>query len=145
MPHKLSATMRIVRHGHVVFAKLWFLPACLLLWLSLAYPGAAEGELLGLTISKTILINFLILPGAVGMLLLAAILSARSHWGFVRYWWIAVKAGLGIAALAATIGLFLFPDNHMWLTGYSLLTIVLFAVAVALSLLKPWGKTGLDV
>jgi hypothetical protein len=137
-PRRLSRTTRIVLiAAHSVGASLW-LGVLLVLGLadlaelrSHTGPGVLDG-LAGVYIA------WLLIPTVALVLCTGLILAACSAWGLVRHWWLLGKITLagvlscyGLAAMLVAV--------H---TRYDrLAAAIALTSAVAVSVLKPWGRT----
>jgi hypothetical protein len=87
--------------------------------------------------AAALLANGFFLPVTLLVLLTGVVLGVGTKWGLVRYYWVLAKLVIalvvtGIAALtdSAAAGLF----------GVFVTATALFVLALALSILKPWGR-----
>lgn len=83
----------------------------------------------------------------IGTLVTGILLSALTHWGFLRYHWIIAKEGQSIVTIAlGPIGMYVWTagalagQNHGMLWGGIILQILSLAAIYLLSVFKPWGK-----
>ena len=154
--------IKILKIFHILFAIMWIGGAlALILSLCFLHPTTPEGYYLR-SISVKLFDYFLIIPGAIGLLITGLIYGIWTNWGFFKHKWIIVKWILIVAQtiLGITIGLLwiepnVFSPNEI--NNYILLqktvennalqaiiwgsvqTIGLLAV-VCISVIKPWKK-----
>ncbi|MDF2684453.1 MAG: hypothetical protein K0R47_5643 [Brevibacillus sp.] len=83
----------------------------------------------------------------IGTLVTGVVLSALTHWGFLRYHWIIAKEGLSVLTIAlGPIGMYVWTagalsgENPLMLWIGIVLQILSLVAIFLLSVFKPWGK-----
>ncbi len=108
-----SNQTKILKIFHILFTIMWIGGAlALVLTLSFLKPTTAEGFHMR-SIAVRIFDYFLIIPGAIGLLLSGVIYGIWTNWGFFKHNWIIVKWILiaGQVALGVIIGLLWIEPN----------------------------------
>jgi len=147
---------------HLFFAALWVGGAFALLLLLFSLDASHDMELYGLNRAMRLVDDFVIIPGAVGLLLTGILYATLTPWGWFRHRWITAKWLVNLygvifgtfllgpwlnslAPLAYEAGLAALaqPEYQARLHllrswGTFQFTTILFAVVI--SVLKPWRK-----
>ncbi|MFD2368739.1 hypothetical protein ACFSO0_01805 [Brevibacillus sp. GCM10020057] len=83
----------------------------------------------------------------IGTLVTGILLSAWTHWGFLRYYWIIAKEALSVVTvLLGPIGMYIWTagaaqgGNNTLLWGGIVLQLLSLVAIFWLSVFKPWGK-----
>jgi len=162
---KLSARgQKWLKGFHVFFAGLWVGGAAALTLMNFCLRAGEGMELYGINLSLKFIDDFIIIPGALGSLLTALIYSLFTNWGWFKHHWITVKwvINLGgvifgtfwlgpwlnsLAPLAKAKGLAALADPayvqaRSMLLSLGTLQACTIALAVFISVLKPWKRTG---
>ena len=147
---------------HLLFAGLWLGAAVSLLLLNAFLTGLPAHELHGLDRAMRFIDDYVIIPGAMGSLFTGLVYSIWTNWGFFTYRWVTVKWAItlfgvlfgtfflgpwlnGMEEISGRIGGAALADPvylhnkamNMW---GALLQVAGLAAAVAVSVVKPWGK-----
>jgi hypothetical protein len=86
--------------------------------------------------AAVLLANGFFLPVTLLVLGTGVVLGIGTKWGLFRYYWVVSKL---VIALIVT-GIALVTDSSAGLVGVFLSATALFVLALALSILKPWGR-----
>lgn len=148
---------------HVVFSGSWLGVGVVMVSLTVLGLRSDDAATVRVSYELLELFDMTILPwSSIGAILSGIAVSLTGKWGLVRHYWIVVKLMIAVAIiasafgflhrwavsaaersalLAATDGDVVIGDLGVWLvTGFG--TAVFFvAVAMVLSVYKPWGKT----
>jgi hypothetical protein len=147
---------------HVLFTALW-IGAGLSMQLDMFLKNPQNiSELFAFNMSVKIIDDFIIIASGMGTLLTGLLLSWKTHWGFFKHWWIAIKLILTVlvivtgitylgpwtnasVSLVETIGNgvrenaeYLNTQFMVKTVGMIQLTIIVFMLY--LSVIKPFGK-----
>ncbi len=140
--------------AHVLFVIVWLGAAVCSLVLSVA--ASSIGDMHAAYLALDTLDKALIRPFALGTLLTGILLSAFTHWGLFKFYWIIVKEVLTLSVMM--LGIFLVSQwleeavaetvtqhaiistNHTALLVLISLHIIALTAAQIISLWKPWGK-----
>jgi hypothetical protein len=143
-----------LRALHLVFSGGWLGLAAAMLTLGLSAALTTDAAFAAACYTMMDRFGITIPVFAVGSVLTGAGLSLATRWGLVRHWWVVVKTVLALATIVTAVG----PagtwreqvvdgggrvvDAPAWLlVGSSALHVVMLAVASAISVGKPWGRT----
>ncbi len=147
---------------HIIFVCAWIgtVLSVGLIHLIMARPDA-ETNLYSVTSSMELIDKYIIAPSAIGCLLSGLAFSAFTSWGFIKFYWVALKwvttiIQILIGTLYMTPWLKIMvslskeksfdPLNSQYLQVYNLNTYVgigqflLLIAIVFISVVKPWGK-----
>jgi hypothetical protein len=162
---KLSARgQKWLKAIHLFFAAMWTGAAvCLMLQQYFLDPGDGPA-LYGVLVSLKFIDDFVIIPGAMGLLLTGLNYSIWTNWGWFRHRWITVKWCItvygiifgtfwlgpwlnALPPLAQSAGLSastapLVLHNRAMLLGFGTFQALTIFFAVFISVLKPWKKKG---
>lgn len=153
---------------HLLFAFMWLGGAAALLLINFLAQPATGDELFMKLRAMQVIDDFLIIPGAMGNLLIGIVYGIYTRWGFFRHRWITVKWILTVAQIlfgtfflgpwlngnvemALATGLAALNNTHFQanMSGTTIGGIAQFAVLclyLYISVYKPWkGKTRLPV
>lgn len=153
---------RWVKGFHGVFACMWVGAAIILVIKQFFVRVEDGGELYGLLATMEFIDNFIIIPGAVGVLLTGVIYSVWTNWGWFKQRWITVKWVIclygivfgtyplgpwmsGLARMSKEQGLASL-DNPVFLHNQKMLMIfgtfqaATLVFAVFVTALKPWKR-----
>lgn len=148
---------------HSLFACMWVGAAIVLSVKQFFVRGSSGGELYGILTTLDFIDIYIIIPGAIGVLLTGVIYSVWTRWGWFKHPWITVKwaiclygvlfgtyplgpwmsrlahmsGDLGMAALHDPT--FLHTRTMLFLFGTFQAATLVFAVFI--TALKPWRKT----
>ncbi|MFC1821739.1 hypothetical protein ACFL9T_03465 [Thermodesulfobacteriota bacterium] len=160
---KLSARgQKWLKGIHVAFACMWVGAAiCLSVKLFFIKPMSG-GELYGITSTMDFIDIFIIIPGAVGVLLTGIVFSTWTNWGWFKHNWIIVKWVIclygvifgtyplgpwmsGMARISKELGMqalsdptFVNNQNMLMIFGTFQASTLIFALFI--TTLKPWKK-----
>ncbi len=161
MVRKLSpAHQRWLKGFHLLFASLWVGGAVTLVTKQFFVTAGNDGELFGILSMMHYVDLFIIIPGAMGVLITGILYSAWTNWGWFRHRWIAVKWAIclygvifgtyplgpwldGLVEIARLQGIDALADPRyrhnirmLWIFGtFQAATLV---AAVYISSIKPW-------
>ncbi|MFJ4922685.1 hypothetical protein [Streptomyces sp. NPDC088725] len=139
---------------HVASAGIW-IGIDVVSIITVAIGWVREGE--ARTSAYRALADYFVVPLLVAALIAGAIclvtgllLGMATKWGLVRYWWVAVKLVLNVAALAMMLA-FLGPFTELasgeqplediWFVSFLAATAMSFlSFAMVISVFKPWGR-----
>jgi uncharacterized membrane protein len=157
-----SGGQRWLKAFHSLFACMWVGAAIVLSVKQFFVSAATGGELYGITATMDFIDVFIIIPGAIGVLLTGLIYSVWTHWGWFKHTWITVKwviclygvgfgtyplgpwmseladrsKEMGLAALADPV----FRHNRTMLYAFGTFQAATLVVAVFITALKPWKR-----
>ncbi len=160
---KLSAKgQKWLKGIHILFACTW-IGAAIILCLMNQFLKASYGmQLYGIDVSMKFIDDFIIIPGANGVLLTGVVYSVFTGWGWFKRRWIIVKWGITIfgiifgtfwlgpwvnelVPISKSHGLdawiepvYLHSRNMIFYWGMAQLSTLIFALFI--SVLKPWKK-----
>lgn len=86
-----SGAQKWVKGFHAVFACMWVGAAICLSVKQFFINPADGGELYGIIATMDFIDIYIIIPGAVGVLLTGIIYSTWTHWGWFKHNWIVIK------------------------------------------------------
>ena len=152
--------LKVLKIIHLLLAFMWIGGALAMILLLLATSPNESYEMYMRSVSLKMIDDWLIIPGAMGMLVSGVIYGIWTHWGFFRHRWITVKWILTVAMILS--GTFLMgpwvngnvyapgdiagyaPDNAIFF-GNVTNTIICGSIQTAsllfvviISVLKPW-------
>jgi branched-subunit amino acid ABC-type transport system permease component len=155
--------IKVLKMFHIFFAFCWVISA-LVLWGLLFVTNPESGdELYMRSLIVKILDDYLIIPGAIGVLITGLIYSIWTNWGFFKHTWITVKWIMTI--LQVVFGTFVlgpFVNNNVTLTDklrdaaltdpevlgnilttqiWGTIQLALLLLMVVISVQKPWRRT----
>ena len=160
---KLSARgQKWIKGFHVLFGCVWVGSAFSLAMIQFFLHASDDMELYGIMSTVYFIDYFVLVPGAIGVLLTALIYSIWTNWGWFKHGWIIIKWIIclysiifgsyplgpwqtamthiakekGLAALLDPT--YLHNRNMLYIFGTFQAATLVFAVF--LSILKPWGK-----
>ena len=153
---------RWLKSFHSFFACMWVGAAMVLSVKQFFINPASGGELYGITATMDFIDIFIIIPGAIGVLLTGLIYSIWTHWGWFRHNWISVKWVIclygvgfgtyplgpwmsGLAHISQEKGLAALADptylhNRTMLYTFGTFQVATLIFAVFITALKPWTK-----
>lgn len=160
---KLSAGGRNWLKGfHMIFACMWVGAAIILSVKQFSVNPSSGGELYGITSTLDFIDLFIIIPGAIGVLVSALVYSIWTHWGWFKHPWITVKWIIciygvvfgtyplgswmsGLARISKEQGLAALSDptylhNRTMLLWFGTFQVATLVFAVFVSVLKPWKR-----
>ncbi|MBN2497678.1 MAG: DUF2269 family protein [Deltaproteobacteria bacterium] len=82
---------RWLKTFHVLLATMWLGGGLCLVLLDRTRCAASAGELIGHCRAMVIIDDWIIVPGAIGLLLTGLLYSIWTRWGWFKHFWIAVK------------------------------------------------------
>ena len=157
-----SRGQRWLKGFHSLFACMWVGAAICLSVKQFFIDPADGGELYGITATMDFVDIYIIIPGAIGVLLTGIVYSVWTNWGWFKHNWITVKwivciYGVafgtyplgpwmsGLAHISKDKGLAAFSDptfvhNQKMLLVFGTFQAATLVVAVFLTALKPWKK-----
>ena len=91
MPKMSARGQKWLKSIHVIFACLWVGGAMALTVMNFAMKAGDGMELYGINLSMKFIDYFIIIPGAVGLLLTGLVYSVFTNWGWLKHNWIIVK------------------------------------------------------
>jgi hypothetical protein len=147
---------------HVTLACAWVGAGVSLVIMQFALTATGGQELYGIDRAKKFIDDFIIIPGAFGMLITGLIYSLFTPWGFFKHNWVTVKwvinvGGIlfgtfflgpwinGMPPISGDIGLKALTDavymhNKGMNSIYGTMQVATLIFAVVISVLKPWKK-----
>jgi len=147
---------------HVLFACLWVGGAIALTVMNFTMHASDGMELYGINLSMKLIDDFIIIPGAVGLLLTGLIYSAFTNWGWFKNTWVVVKWIINLfgvifgtfwlgpwlnamPVISKTEGLAslinpVYSNNVQMLRMWGTLQTATIVFAVFVSILKPWKR-----
>jgi hypothetical protein len=153
---------RWLKGFHSYFACMWVGAAIVLSVKQFFVHPTDGGELYGITATMDFIDVFIIIPGAMGVLLTALIYSVWTHWGWFKHNWITVKWIIcvygvvfgtyplgpwmsGLARISKEQGLAALSDpnylhNRTMLYAFGTFQVATLIFAVFITALKPWKK-----
>ena len=153
---------RWLKGFHSSFACMWVGAAIVLSVKQFFVNPSDGGELHGITATMDFIDIFIIIPGAMGVLLTGLIYSIWTNWGWFKHNWITVKWIIcvygvafgtyplgpwmsGLARISKEQGLAALSDptymhNRLMLYAFGTFQAATLIVAVFISALKPWKK-----
>jgi hypothetical protein len=153
---------RWLKGFHACFACMWVGAAIVLTVKQFFVNPSDGGELYGITSTMDFIDIFIIIPGAIGVLLTGIIYSVWTRWGWFRHKWILAKWVIclygvifgtyplgpwmsGLASMSKEQGLAALADpaylhNQTMLCIFGTFQAVTLIFAVFISALKPWTK-----
>lgn len=162
---KLSTKgQRWLKCFHILFACMWVGAAIVLSVKQFVVNPSSGAELYGITSTMDFIDIYIIIPGAMGVLLTGIVYSVWTQWGWFKHNWITVKWGIciyGVAFGTYPLGPWMSSLAHIskeqglaalthptYLQNRTLLYIfgtfqastLIFSVFI--STLKPWKKSG---
>jgi len=157
-----SRGQRWLKGFHSFFACMWVGAAICLSVKQFFVSPSDGGELYGITATMDFIDIFIIIPGAMGVLLTGLLYSIWTHWGWFKHNWITVKWVIcaygivfgtyplgpwmsGLARIAQARGLDALRDpaylhNQKMLMLFGTFQASTLVFAVFLTALKPWKK-----
>ncbi|RNB85298.1 hypothetical protein EDM59_12905 [Brevibacillus nitrificans] len=133
---------------HVIFSAIMLGGAVIFLVLSIVAGTTGDSQVAQACYTVMhILSASSVRASTIGTLVTGILLSAFTHWGFLRYHWILAKEALSVVAiLLGPIGMYVWTagalhggNGDMLLIGI-ILQIISLAAIFLLSVFKPWGK-----
>ncbi|MDR7316763.1 hypothetical protein [Brevibacillus nitrificans] len=133
---------------HVIFSAIMLEGSVIFLVLSIVAGTTGDPQVVQACYTVMhILSESSVRASTIGTLVTGILLSAFTHWGFLRYHWILAKEALTIVAiLLGPIGMYVWTagalnggNGDMLLIGI-ILQIVSLTIIFLLSVFKPWGK-----
>jgi hypothetical protein len=147
---------------HSVFASLWVGSAIVLAVKQFFISGSTGGELYGIQSTMEFIDDFLIIPGAIGVLLTAIVYSMWTNWGWFKHKWVLVKWVIcvygiffgtyplgpwqselvhiahekGLGALTDPV----YVHNKYMLYMFGTFQVVTLIFAVVITAIRPWQK-----
>jgi len=153
---------RWLKGFHSLFACMWVGAAIVLSVKQFFVNPSDGGELYGITATMDFIDIFIIIPGAIGVLLTAVIYSVWTNWGWFKHNWIVVKWIIclygvifgtyplgpwmsGLAHISREKGLAALSDptylhNRTMLFTFGTFQVLTLIFAVFITALKPWKK-----
>lgn len=152
--------MKVLKILHLLLAFMWIGGAFSMMLLFLTTSPQDSHELYMRSLALQLIDDWLIIPGAVGMLISGIVYGVWTNWGFFKYRWIIVKWILTVVMIL--VGTFLmgpcvngnvYPvediskytlDNSVFFRNVSttifwgLIQTFMLLFVVAISVLKPW-------
>lgn len=150
---------------HIFLGGTWGGGAAALFALHCLFIPESGPELYARNMALVYVDNYIIIPSALGCLLTGWLYSQFTVWGYLKYYWIAVKTGLNLvfiiigavwiipwlnemAAASVKIRNYALIDPTYNVAMYVHMTmaagqaVLVFAIII-ISVFKPWGKTGI--
>jgi hypothetical protein len=160
---KLSARgQKWLKGIHVTFACMWVGAAICLSVKQFFIKPISGGELFGIASTMDFIDIFIIIPGAVGVLLTGIVYSTWTNWGWFKHNWIIVKWVIclygvifgtyplgpwmsGLARISKDLGMQALSDptfvnNQKMLMIFSTFQACTLVFALFITTLKPWKK-----
>lgn len=156
--------IKVLKIVHLLLAILWIGGGLSMMLLLLLTSPQESYEMYMRSVALKLIDDWLIIPGAVGMLLTGVVYGVWTNWGFFKYNWITVKWILAIFMVLS--GTFLmgpqvngnvypaeeisnytlqnseFFANVSQTMFWGLIQVILLIITVVVSVLKPWkGKS----
>ena len=153
---------RWLKGFHSYFACMWVGAAIVLSVKQFFVNPSDGGELYGITATMDFIDIFIIIPGALGVLLTGLIYSVWTNWGWFKHSWITVKWVIcvygvvfgtyplgpwmsGLARISRDKGLAALSDptylhNRTMLYAFGTFQVATLIFAVFITALKPWKK-----
>lgn len=152
--------IKILKIVHLLLAFMWIGGALSMMLLLLALSPQESHEMYIRSFALKIIDDWLIIPGAIGILITGIIYGIWTNWGFFKYRWIVVKWIFTVVMISA--GTFLMgpwvngnvypvqdipnytPDNYAFLLNVERtilcgsMQLALLLVTIIVSVLKPW-------
>lgn len=151
LPRRVRAALLVV---HVVASAGWLgLDGALV---ALEVTGLHSGDpavRAGIALAMAVIAGWVLIPAVFVSLCSGLVLALGTSWGLTRHWWLVAKSVIAVVLTATGAALMLprlpevvagdgAPAQGLTLAARSVALGLLFT-ATALSVVKPWGKTGL--
>ncbi|WP_260412158.1 hypothetical protein [Alkalihalobacillus sp. TS-13] len=156
-------TKRVFLTLHLLFAGIMLGSTVIFLILNIAAAATDDQQILMASYtSMNVLSRTSIRASTIGTVITGILLSAVTHWGFVRYYWIIAKEVLTIFAIAiGMVGIYVWSLNGLMIVEHDglnslqnpefvtnqtdlfigiILQIIFLVSMYILSVFKPWGK-----
>lgn len=156
------AGTRWLKVVHIVLGVMWLGGAIALTMMQFGLHAATDGARHGMDLAMVFVDDWVIIPGAVGSLLIGALYGLKTKWGFFKHRWVTVKwiltvAGIVVGTLwlgpwidalppmSEKLGLAALADpEYAWRKSanswLALVQVAALLFMTAISVLKPWEK-----